>query len=149
MNIGLSAEILAILTAICWAIGSYFEKKGLKLGNLSPQMGLTIRTTAAMAVMFFVSMPYWKQLSTAGTKSILCIVLGGGVLAGSLGLLCFYAALSKGEMWKVLTIAFAATPVLGVIIGLATHEELTLLKGIGILLCISGVALVMWKPAAG
>ncbi len=40
-------QIFALLTAAAWGIGGYFEKKGLHLGNLSPQMGITIRTAVA------------------------------------------------------------------------------------------------------
>ena len=40
-------QLFALLTAIAWGVGGYFEKKGLHLGNLSPQMGITIRTFTA------------------------------------------------------------------------------------------------------
>ncbi len=32
-------QLLALLTAVAWGVGGYFEKKGLHLGQLSPQMG--------------------------------------------------------------------------------------------------------------
>ena len=41
----MNPQLLALLTAIAWGVGGYFEKKGLHLGGLSPQMGITIRTT--------------------------------------------------------------------------------------------------------
>jgi catalase len=31
------AEFWAILTAMCWAVGSFLEKRGIKLGDLSPE----------------------------------------------------------------------------------------------------------------
>ncbi len=77
----LTAETLALLTAVCWAVGSFFEKKGLKLGGLSPQMGLTLRTATALLILTVVSWPMLKQIPQASTKSLLRIVLGGGVLA--------------------------------------------------------------------
>ena len=44
-------QLLALLTAISWGVGGYFEKKGLHMGNLSPQMGITIRTAVALLVL--------------------------------------------------------------------------------------------------
>ena len=41
-------QFFALLTAIAWGVGGYFEKKGLHLGNLSPQMGITLRTFVAL-----------------------------------------------------------------------------------------------------
>ena len=143
----LTAETLALLTAVCWALGSFFEKKGLKLGGLSPQMGLTLRTATALLILTVVSWPMLKQIPQASTKSLLMIILGGGVLAGTVGLLCFYSALSKGDLWLVTTLAFAATPVLGCVIGsVVMKEHISGLKLAGIALCIVGVVLVMWKP---
>ena len=40
-------QVFALLTAIAWGAGGYFEKKGLHLGNLSPEMGITLRTLVA------------------------------------------------------------------------------------------------------
>ncbi len=64
-----------------------------------------------------------------------------------MGLLCFYSALSKGELWLVTTLAFAATPVVGCLLGATVMKEhISGLKMLGIALCIVGVVLVMWKP---
>ena len=40
----MNPQILALLTAMAWGIGGYFEKKGLQLGNLSPQVGVVEAT---------------------------------------------------------------------------------------------------------
>jgi transporter family protein len=44
-------QLLALLTAIAWGVGGYFEKKGLHLGNLSPEIGITIRTAIALVIL--------------------------------------------------------------------------------------------------
>ena len=46
----MNPQLLALLTAMAWGIGGYFEKKGMNLGGLSPQMGITIRTAMAPVV---------------------------------------------------------------------------------------------------
>ena len=45
-------EMWAVLTAICWAVGSVLEKKGVKLGEFTPVMGTTIRTVVSLTLLF-------------------------------------------------------------------------------------------------
>lgn len=145
MNFAVRPEFLALITAILWASGSYFEKQGLRLGNLSPSLGITIRTAVALAVLSLFTFPHWRAIGCAGTKSILYLVLGGGVLAGALGMLCYYSAISKGELSRVMTIAFTVTPIAGAIIAaFALNEALSAQKLVGIGLCVAGVVVLMW-----
>jgi len=68
------AQIFALLTAAAWGIGGYFEKRGLLLGNLPPQVGITIRTAVALIILAAVSAPQWKTILEAGPKSLFYIV---------------------------------------------------------------------------
>ena len=130
----------AVLTAVCWSVGGFFEKKGLRLGNLSPVMGITIRTAAAMLVLGVVSFPAWSTLSGIGLRPLLYLVLGGGVLAGSLGMLCFYTGLATGELSRVIPVAFGLTPLLGFLLGvLFMKEPATFSKLLGVALTSIGV----------
>ena len=72
-------QMFALLTAIAWGVGGYFEKKGLHLGNLSPQMGITIRTAVAFVILAVISFPQLKSLPQAGSKALLYMVIGGGI----------------------------------------------------------------------
>jgi len=90
-------QSFALLTAIAWGESGYFEKKGLALGNLSPQMGITIRTAAALVILGTASFTGWKNLPQAGPKGRLYMAIGGGVLGGAVGILWFYTAL-KGAL---------------------------------------------------
>lgn len=138
----LKYQLLAILTAACWGIGGYFEKQGLKLGNISPVMGITLRTVVAVIILGIASFPYWKQLPHAGTKAILYMVIGGGVIAGAVGMLCFYTALKGADLGKVMPLAFTS-PLFGAIMGLILGtESITWQKGIGMLLTIGGIVLI-------
>jgi len=135
-------QIFALLTAAAWGIGGYFEKKGLHLGNLSPQMGITIRTAVALAILAVVSFPQWKTLPQAGSKALLMMVVGGGVVAGALGMLCFYTALKGAPLNRVMPIAFTS-PLFGVLMGLTFGgEPLTLKTAAGMLLTIGGIVLL-------
>ncbi|PWH18901.1 MAG: hypothetical protein DDG59_04935 [Anaerolineae bacterium] len=136
------AEFFALLTALAWGIGGYFEKKGLHLGNLSPQMGITIRTAVALVILAAVSFPQWKTLSQAGSKALWMMVFGGGVIAGAVGMLCFYTALKGAPLGRVMPIAFTS-PLFGALMGiLFGGEPLTWKVILGALLTVGGIILL-------
>jgi bacterial/archaeal transporter family protein len=138
----LKPQYLALLTAIAWGVGGYFEKKGLHLGNLSPQMGITIRTAIALLILGTVSFPQWKSAAQAGPKALLMMVLGGGVVAGAIGMLCFYAALKGAPLTQVMPIAFTS-PLFGALMGVIFGgEPLTWKLLIGTGLTISGIVVL-------
>jgi len=135
----MNPQLLALLTAIAWGVGGFFEKKGLHLGHLSPQMGITIRTAVALVILGAVSFPQWKTVAQAGTKPLVMMVLGGGVLAGSVGMLCFYAAIKGAPLSRVMPIAFTS-PLFGALMGiLFAGEPLTWKTVLGMLLTVGGI----------
>lgn len=135
-------ELFALFTAIAWGVGGYFEKKGLHLGNLSPTMGITLRTVTALVVLAIASFPQWKTLPQAGPKALLYMVIGGGIVAGSVGMLCFYTALKGAPLNRVMPIAFTS-PLFGALMGiLFVGEPLTLKTGLGMLLTLGGIILL-------
>ncbi len=135
----MKAQMFALLTAFFWGVGGYFEKKGLHMGNLSPQMGITIRTFIALLILGTVSFPQWKTLQYAGTKALLYMAIGGGVAAGAAGMLCFYIAIKGAPLGKVMPIAFTS-PLFGAIMGiLFSGEAVTLKKIIGICMTVGGI----------
>ena len=132
-------QLLALITAMAWGIGGYFEKKGLHLGNLSPQLGITIRTAVAFLILGAVSFPQWKTLAQAGSKALVMMVIGGGVVAGAVGMLCFYAALKGAPLTQVMPIAFTS-PFFGALMGVILGgEPLTAKTIVGMLLTIGGI----------
>lgn len=135
-------EIFAILTAIAWGVGGYFEKKGLHLGNLSPQMGITIRTGIALIILGVASFPQWKTVMQAGPKALLYMVIGGGVVAGAVGMLCFYTAIKGAPLTRVMPIAFTS-PLFGALMGVMLGGEPLTIKTIaGMLLTVGGIILL-------
>ncbi|HGJ63998.1 TPA: hypothetical protein ENS27_01270 [bacterium] len=135
-------QLFALLTAIAWGVGGYFEKKGLHQGHLSPQMGITIRTAIALIILAIVSFPQWKTVPQAGSKALLYMIIGGGVVAGSLGMLCFYTAIKGAPLGKVMPIAFTS-PLFGAIMGIIfAGETLTIKTIIGMLLTIGGIVIL-------
>lgn len=141
----INPQVLALFTAMAWGIGGFFEKRGLHLGNLSPQLGITIRTAVAFLILGLVSYPEWKTLPQAGPKALAMMILGGGVVAGAVGMLCFYAAIKGAPLGSVMPIAFTS-PLFGALMGLiAGTESFTPKTIIGMLLTISGIVVLTLK----
>lgn len=135
-------QLFALLTAMAWGIGGYFEKKGLHLGNLSPELGITIRTGVALLILGAVSFPQWKNLAQASPKALTMMVLGGGVVAGALGMLCFYTAIKGAPLTRVMPIAFTS-PLFGALMGiLLGGEPFTVKTGLGMAFTIGGIVLL-------
>lgn len=139
-------EYFAVLTAICWAVGSVLEKKGIHEGNFTPIMGVGIRTFFSLIFLSFFTFPYWGQLKVASGKSFLYIMIGGGLIAGCLGLVFLYSGLKSGNTSTVLTIAFCFTPLFGALIGyFFLKENLSAIQICGIIMCLIGAGLVAFN----
>ncbi len=139
------AEIWAVLAALCWGVGSLLEKRGVNIGGLAPVMGTAIRTAFSLLLLLAVSFPFWGQVRTAGIKSISLIAMGGGVLAGGLGIIFLYTGLKTGNLSTVMTISFCFAPVIGTVLGyFVLHEKLTSVQMLGIVLAVTGAALVTY-----
>lgn len=133
---------LALATAAAWGIGGYFEKKGLADGALSPPVGATLRTVVALAVLAVVAAPDLRQLATAPPRALWLVALGGGVVAGGIGILCFYAALRSAPLQQVLPIAFTS-PLFGALAAMALGgESISWRTALGMTLTLAGVALI-------
>ena len=105
-------------------------------------MGITIRTAVALVILAVASFPDWKSVPQAGTKPLLYLVIGGGVLASSVGMLCFYAAIKGAPVGRVMPIAFTS-PLFGVLVGLTFGGEPLTLKNIaGMIMTVSGIVLL-------
>ncbi len=135
-------QLFALLTAAAWGVGGYFEKRGLHLGGLPPQLGITIRTAVALVVLGAVSAPHWKLAGQAGPPARGDMIIGGGVVAGSVGMLCFYTAIKGAPLSKVMPIAFTS-PLFGALLAMTIGGEPATLKTIvGMLLTVGGIVLL-------
>ncbi|MHB0871811.1 MAG: EamA family transporter [Chloroflexota bacterium] len=138
----MNPQLLALFTSLAWGVGGFFEKKGLALGHLSPQMGITIRTAVALAVLSVVSFPEWKNLPKAGPQALTMMVVGGGVVAGAVGMLCFYAAIKGAPLGRVMPIAFTS-PLWGALLGIMLGgEPLTWKVVAGTAMTIGGIVIL-------
>ncbi len=137
--------LFAILAGAFWGIGGYFEKAGLKELGIPPIAGITIRTFVAMLILGLISISSWNAIKNpSNIGAWLMIIIGGGIIAGSLGMWSFYAALAKSENLGVtLAIAFAMSPIAGTVLGLIKGtQEINWRIAIGILLIVIGIVLI-------
>ncbi len=138
-------QLFALMTAAAWGIGGYFEKKGLHLGGLSPQVGISVRTAVALVVLGLIAAPQLKTLSGAGTPALLYMVLDGGLLAGSIGMLCFYMAIKGAPLSQVMPIAFTA-PMFGAMAAVIFGgEPMSLRLVTGTALTVAGIVVLTMK----
>ena len=139
------AEIWAVLTALCWSIGSFFEKKGVHMGNFTPVLGAAIRTVVSVIVLSLISIPYWGQIKEAGIKPTAMVAIFGGVFSGALGIMFLYKSISVGNLSLVMPIAFSLTIIFGSIMGvLFGGETVHPLQIVGIVLTVIGAAMTAY-----
>ena len=108
-------------------------------------VGITIRTLVALVVLGLISLPAWK--SAAGQSEVkywVMIIVGGGLIAGSLGMWSFYSALAKSENLGItLATAFAFAPLAGTVLGLVRgDQEVDLKIGFGLAAMVAGLVLL-------
>lgn len=137
--------LYAILAGVAWGIGGYFEKSGLRELGLPPIAGIFLRTAVAVVLLGLISIPSWKTYtSPASVNGWLMIIIGGGIVAGSLGMWSFYASLATSENLGVtLAVAFALSPIAGTVMGLVKGtQEIDLKTGLGLIAIVAGIVLI-------
>jgi len=135
----------AVLAGVSWGLGGFFEKAGLGELKMPPIAGITVRTVIALIILGTLSIPAWSQIENPGNvKAWLMLIIGGGVIAGSLGMWSFYSSLSLTENLGVtLAVAFAFSPITGTVIGLINGTQKMDLKiGLGVLAIVIGIVLI-------
>jgi transporter family protein len=137
--------LFAVIAGVAWGIGSYFEKTGLRAMGIPPIAGITLRTAVALIILGLISIPAWKSIANpSNAQAWMMIVLGGGIVAGSLGMWSFYSALSTSENLGVtLAIAFAFSPLAGTVLGLLRGDQhFDVRIGLGLAAMIIGIVLL-------
>ncbi len=143
--------IYAIVAGLAWGVGGYFEKAALQKLGLPPVAGIALRTAIAVVILGLASVPAWKSIGNpANTRAWVTIVIAGGVVAGSIGMWAFYAALAASENLGVtLAIAFALAPLAGTLLGLVRGtQHMDFRIGVGLGAIILGIVLLQTATRA-
>jgi uncharacterized membrane protein len=98
-----------------------------------------------LLILGILSIPAWKSIADpSNIKAWIMIIVGGGIIAGSLGMWSYYSALSVSENLGVtLAITFAMAPIAGTVTGLIKGtQEIDLKIGLGFLAIVIGIILI-------
>ena len=135
----------AILAGVAWGVGGYFEKAGLQEMKIPAIAGITLRTFIALLFLSLLSIPTWQSIANPSSmQTWLKIIIGGGIIAGSLGMWSFYSALSVSENLGVtLAIAFAFAPISGTVLGLIRgNQKMDFKIAVGLSAIIIGIIFI-------
>src|SRR6476620_7982435 len=146
----MKAAMLAVLAGLCWGVGEFFTKQVLHTQRVGPITAIAVRSTVALPVLWAVYLLFVharavepRDWISAGTVTLLKLVLGSGLVAGAGGMLCFYGALHLGPISKVKPIAFTLAPVVGTLLGwLVLGERMPPVKWLAVVLIVTGVVLL-------
>ena len=133
--------ILLLLTIVAWGSTPILEKAALH--DVRPLDGLFIRNAAAFLVfmLFFLFTGRIKSLAEAPLRNVFLFSVSG-ILAGFLGMYCYYHILKINPSSKIVPLA-ATYPLVAAILGMVLlKEQASLSRIIGTILIIIGVVLV-------
>lgn len=146
----MKAIVLAVLAGLLWGVGEVCTKAVLHGGKVGPFTALGVRTLVALPLIMLA----WIIASRLGTtepaqwarmpaSDWTRLLLGSGLAAGALAIICFYASLSLAEVSRVKPIAFALAPATAVLLGwLALGEPMSARKAVGVVFILAGVVLL-------
>jgi len=144
--------LFACLAGTAWGIGGFFEKSGLHALRIPPIVGIALRTAVALVILGLISIPAWKGIArTTDLRAWMMIIIGGGIVAGSLGMWSFYSALAASpNLGITLAVAFAFSPIAGTLMGLFRGTQKMDPKiGLGLAAIILGIVLIqLARPPA-
>ncbi len=144
-------EYVALLTGICWGIGSFFGKRGMKKASITPFVGITLRTMTSSIILLIAIFSLGPSLLESHLISELkwivynelgqffLILLFEGILAGFFGMLLYYIAIKKGDLSLVMPLAFTS-PFWGTLLSLVWGLELfTIQRLVGMFFILTGI----------
>lgn len=145
--------LLALIAGLAWGVGEVCTKSVLHSGKVGPLTAIAVRSLVALPVIWLVwllarngiagSGPEPRGWLAADGATMTKLVLGSGLIAGALAMVCFYLALTFGAVSQVKPIAFCVAPATGAILGwLILGESMDARKVFALALILAGVLLL-------
>jgi len=146
----MTAILLAVAAGLCWGIGEVCTKSVLHEGRVGPMTALAVRSTIALPLMWAVWAILMRSRAAelagwlhAGPSTLAKLVLGSGLAAGAGGMICFYLALSRGDVSRIKPVAFVIAPATAVLLGwLVLGEPMSLRKAAALSMILAGLLLL-------
>ncbi|MBE6753416.1 MAG: EamA family transporter [Ruminococcaceae bacterium] len=133
--------VLAILAAVFAALTSIFAKVGIE--GVDSNLATALRTAVVLVMAWGMVFITGAQdgIAHIDRKSWIFLILSG--LATGASWLCYYAALQKGEVSKVVPIDKLSVVITLVLAFVFLHEQFTVKSLIGCLLIAAGTLLMV------
>lgn len=144
MQIGHLGEIAGILTAICWTASALtFSLATRRAGSLAVNITRLVLAMGMFMVWSKIMRGYWTP-SDATPEAWKWLSISGivGFVAGDY---CLFKSYSYQSAKLSMLIMSLAPPVAALAGALILHERLTWLNGLGMVLVLSGIAIVILK----
>lgn len=134
--------LLAFIGMTCWGIAPLFVKLGLK--DINPLVGLAVRTTFTIIIIFgwmFIDGSILKLKSISSTALILLGI--EALLATLIGDLAYFAAIKRGAV-SLVTIIMSSSPLITIICSVIfLGEHISMSRIAGACLIILGIILAV------
>ncbi|MCC7014905.1 MAG: EamA family transporter [Planctomycetes bacterium] len=147
----MKAILLAVTAGLCWGVGELCTKSVLHGGRIGPLTAIAVRSTVALPLLWlawyaavhwlaFEARPAWRELPASDVAKL---VLGSGLLAGGLAMICFYSALALDDVSRIKPIAFTVAPATAAVLGwMLLGEAMSWRKALAVALILGGVLLL-------
>jgi drug/metabolite transporter (DMT)-like permease len=137
---------LILLSAVCWAIQTIFQKDLLAV--VEPSALILHQMAIASPLFFLLSVLFETALVVSLDTKILLAFLYQGVIAAGLTFAAFAALIKRHQVSLLSSFVFLAT-IFGVLLGhLLLHDPLTAYLGLGLALVAGGIFIVN-RPKRG
>lgn len=137
--------IFAFLSALFAGLTSILAKCGIKKTDSTVATALRTIVVLIMSLMMTFIAGSVTEISSITPKTWLFLVLSG--LATGVSWLCYFKALSVGDVNKVVPVDKSSTVLTIILAFIFLHESITLIKGICIVLIAVGTYLMIEKKA--
>lgn len=144
MHIGHLGEIAGVVTAICWTASALsFSLATRRAGSLAVNIGRLVLAMGMFLLWSKVMRGYWTP-SDASPEAWKWLSISGlvGFVAGDY---CLFKSYSYQSAKLSMLIMSLAPPVAALAGAIILHEKLTWLNGLGMILVLSGIAIVILK----
>ncbi len=147
----MKAIALAVLAGLCWGVGELCTKMVLHTHKVGPISAIAMRSTIALPLLWFAwwllvdrlglePRAQWRALAPADVARF---VIGSGLVAGGVAMVCYYAALNLDDISRIKPIAFTLAPAVAAVLGWKLlGEPMSARKAASIALIACGVLLL-------
>jgi transporter family protein len=130
--------LLLVVTTLLWGVTPILEKIGLT--KVDPVVGITIRSTVAAVGLLILTLLLGRGRALIEVDGKGFLLFGAsGLLAGTLGMWAYYAALKMEATSKIVPISASYPLVTALLSVLILREGVTLPRVIGTALIVIGI----------